>query len=431
MKIGIDLSILQGYHRFRGIGSVVINFINHLTDDAKNKNSFVFFVEKNNESMAFELLNLKGIKYEIRYLHMRHYHMLPGEFSIISKVLYKILAYIEYHIGDPRISRKNLADIDRYIHFDQCKKLPVNSKRNTILVMYDLIPFVLESDYLWSYSTAKQNGLGLFKSVKCAFLRYQYKLRIKINLSRAKSIISISEHTKDDCIKYFGVNKNKVDVVLLGADYNDKKASPKSQKLYAAYKRKTVWGPIKHQIDLTKKPFILFVGGVDKRRQITELLAAFNNLKARGVDISLVLSGESFEYMENIPDKNIKNYIHKNPSYRKDIYYMGFTTNSELNWLYKNALAFVFPSIYEGFGLPVLEAMRYGCPTITYNNSSLVEVGGKDVIYVDDFLGITNAVQELINNPTKAKTLSKNGIIRSSKFTWDKTVNSIFSVLNS
>ena len=110
---------------------------------------------------------------------------------------------------------------------------------------------------------------------------------------------------------------------------------------------------------------------------------------------------------------------------------MGFTTNSELNWLYKNALAFVFPSIYEGFGLPVLEAMRYGCPTITYNNSSLVEVGGKDVIYVDDFLGITNAVQELINNPTKAKTLSKNGIIRSSKFTWDKTVNSIFSVLNS
>ena len=112
MKIGIDLSVLQSDHKFRGIGSVIINFINNLESKDKKEHTFVFFVETKNENQAYDQLRLDNVRYEVRYLHNKDFVMLPGKLSLISKLFYKALGYIQYITGDPRISKNELKDID-------------------------------------------------------------------------------------------------------------------------------------------------------------------------------------------------------------------------------------------------------------------------------------------------------------------------------
>lgn len=429
MKIAIDLSILQTYHRFRGIGAVAINFINHLSDIAKRENSFVFFIYKNNENLAYESLKLDGIDFETRYLRRIKYLQFPSKLRLLSKIIHKMIGFIQFHTGDPRIYNKQLIDIDRYIQFDQNQKLPKGARKKAILLIYDIIPYVLKYDYLRPYLIARLNGYGRKASFRSAFLRQQYKLRTKINCRRARSLIAISENTKKDFIKYFNVNEKKISVALLGMNPYKNPVSKGANKLNLREYKTTVWGSVMQKIDLNKKPFILFTGGIDPRRKMIELLAAYNNLRARGFDISLVLSGDSMNGLENLKNEEMKKYLKNNTSYQDNIHLMGYVTNDELSWLYRNALAFVFPSIYEGFGLPILEAMGYGCPVITYKNTSITEVGKEDVLYVDGFIEIANAIQRLIHNPLQRKTLSKNGIAKSCKFTWDKTTTTIMDII--
>lgn len=429
MKIALDLSVLQSHHRFRGIGTVAVNFVNNLTDEDKKENSFIFFIKKENEKLAYELLNLKDINYKTRYLHPRNYRQFPNKLCVLSKLFYKIIGFIEYNIGDPRISRNQLIDVDKYIQFDQSQKLPRNASKNTILFVYDIIPYILESDYLWSFSTTRQRGNSLMSSLKSAFKRYQYIERVRINCRRAKILITASQHAKSEFIKYINAREDKINVVLLGVNHATKPQKMKKKILYS-YKT-TMWGVIKSKIDLTAKPFILFIGGTDQRRQMVELIAAYNNLRARGANISLVLAGDEMEGLESLKNDNMKGYLKNNTSYNDNIYLMGYVTNSERDWLYSNTLCFVFPSLYEGFGLPILEAMSRGAPVVTYENSSIVEVGGQDVIYANGCIEIVNAIQELINNPAKGRALSKKGITRSHKFSWDKTTSAIMDIIRS
>jgi len=426
MKIAIDLSVLQSHHRFRGIGAVTINFINHLSSAAKENYKFVFFVNRNSKELAFESLDLTGINYEVRYLKDISYFQFPGVLRLLSKTIHKVIGFINYTVGDPRISNKQLLDITHYIQFDQTQKLPKGARKIAFLILYDIIPYILKYDYLRTYSISRSIGLNHKDSIRSAFLRQQYKLKLLINCQRAKKLISISEKTKNDFIKYLHIKEEKISITLLGM--NHKKYNFNHKIPLNEYKP-TVWGSLKRSVDLTKKPFILFSGGTDPRRKINELLAAFNNLKARGTDISLVLSGDSMDGLENLKNEEMKSYIKENTSYIEDIHLMGFVSNVELQWLYSNALAFVFPSVYEGFGLPIIEAMGHCCPVITFNNSSIREAGGNDAIYVNNFKEIAHAIQALIDDPNKRSNLIKGGKSRSLKYTWDNTADSIIRTI--
>lgn len=116
-------------------------------------------------------------------------------------------------------------------------------------------------------------------------------------------------------------------------------------------------------------------------------------------------------------------------AYPDDILFLGFTDDNTKDWLYENALAFVFPSVYEGFGLPVLEAMRYGTPVITYNNSSISEIAGDAALYADGALGIAEGVRSLLADDHLRKHLAQAGMKQVSSFSWRKTVNSILDVI--
>jgi glycosyltransferase involved in cell wall biosynthesis len=427
MRIAIDISVLQTDHRFRGIGSVAVNFINNISETSRKNDLFILFVNKINEDLAYSQLNLDKLNYEVRYLYNKTYFRWPGKLNLFAKAIHKAAGLIGYYTGDPRIAKNQLKDIDSFIQFDQNHKLPSKALKNTVIFMHDLIPYIMEPYYLWSYSTARLNGRSCKSSLKAAFKRKQYITKVRINCKRAQTIIAVSENTKADLIKYAGAKSNKINVVSLGASI-DKKL-PQDEKISLYDYETTAWGSTRSKINLTRKPFVLFVGGVDARRQIVELITAYNNLRARGVNLSLVLAGDCLDGLENIKNETLKKYLEDNTSYNNDIHLMGYITEEERNWLYSHALVFVFPSLYEGFGLPVLEAMGYGTPVITYKDTSIQEIGGDAAIYANNYASIAKSIQTVIDNPKLRQEISDKSLAQSRKFNWEKTTDQVINII--
>jgi glycosyltransferase involved in cell wall biosynthesis len=337
------------------------------------------------------------------------------------------MGFVQYYTGDPRISRKSLKSIDRFIQFDQNRKLPRMAKKKAVLFLHDLIPYVMESDYLWTYSTARLNGRSRKGSVKFAFQRLQYAARLKISAGRARTLIANSKHTKKDFVKALKIKSQKIHIAHLGVNAPTTNLDT-SKPLFQDFTT-TMWGVVKKEFDPSDKPYLFFTGGMDHRRKVVELLAAYNNLRARGIDISLIISGDTVEGIDDIRNTVIKSYLKNNLSYIDDIHLIGYADNKQRDWLYMHSLAFVFPSVYEGFGLPVLEAMNHGAPVITYNNTSISEVAGSKALYVTDFLGIVEQSTYLLHNPKQAAIIAQSGKKHASQYTWSQTKSAIIKSL--
>jgi glycosyltransferase involved in cell wall biosynthesis len=175
---------------------------------------------------------------------------------------------------------------------------------------------------------------------------------------------------------------------------------------------------------------LLFVGGIDKRRRrVDDLVAAFNNLKASGHDIQLALVGENFQAPEKIPDEVVRKDV-MGSSYAKDILTLGYIDDETKQRLYKEAIAFVFPTIYEGFGIMTLEAMLLECPVIAYSNSSIPEVGGEHVLYAKNWHDIWQQTEKLLDlSKAKRETFIVAAKKHAEQFTWDKTADKIYKTL--
>ena len=187
----------------------------------------------------------------------------------------------------------------------------------------------------------------------------------------------------------------------------------------------TSWGDVKISTKLPDTPFLLFVGGADPRRKLADLVHAFNLLRAQGHDLHLVLAGDTMLGPNSVPNDEARKAL-LGSSYLDDIYQLGFVNDATREWLYQNALAFVYPSRYEGFGLPILEAMRYGTPTLTYRNSSLQEIADSLAIFASDPVAIQRSVSELLKSG-KDPSLAKSVSAQASRFTWKSTSKNIVS----
>jgi glycosyltransferase involved in cell wall biosynthesis len=119
-------------------------------------------------------------------------------------------------------------------------------------------------------------------------------------------------------------------------------------------------------------------------------------------------------------------------SYKEDLLTFGYIDDQTKQQLFKNALSYVYPTKYEGFGIPVLEAFLLGCPIIVYKNSSIPEVGGDHAIYVNDWQGIKNETERLLKQPAKERAKQIAAARKfAEKFTWDKTAETIYQELKS
>lgn len=432
MTIGVDLSPLQGPHRMRGIGYTVLNLINSLSDDIRLEHRFVFYVlseEHSSHGSPLELLDTHGLDYEVRELRgrRRFTYKLPGRLGLLNSVLNQLVEIRDLYFGDSRIP--TLKNVDIFLQTDQSQSLPRRGRTKKALILYDVIPYALEWEYLWSYKTARLNhGFSRKAAFRCAVRRKLYAHKLRINVRRAKILLSISEQTKSDFVRLLSTSTKKIFVTPLGV------STPSLQKTGNQdlhHYVKTGWGYVAHPLILDPKiPFLFFVGGADKRRKLQDLITAFNNLRAQGYELKLILSGDSMRGPENIATEQIQTAL-KDSSYIDDIIFMGFVDDAGRDWLYKNALAFVFPSRYEGFGLPVLEALIHGCPVISYLNGATLEAAGNAPIYVKDTEGLLLAVLEHLSaTPKQKEILGKKGIAQAQKYDWVKTSRQIFTILS-
>jgi len=404
MKIGIDLRPLQNGHKYRGIGEVAKQVTNRILQLAASDRDVEFVFYENDEDDPKELLNIpKGLKFTVVKLGLMPEH------DTGASVSFKARRALRELYGNPIPSAK---ESDVFLQFDYAAGVPKNTR--TVLVKHDLIPYLFWDRYFESAWVPFKNKAAR-TTLRTIFANHKFMRVLRRSLKNADVIMSVSENTKRDIEKHFGVNPNKSKVALLGVDIKPAKTNDVSHT---------------DEVKLPTKPYMLFVGAGDARRRVEDAVHAYNNLKAAGNDIQLVLVGENFKSPESIPNVAVRNAVMKT-SYKEDLLTFGYIDDQTKQQLFKNALAYVYPTKYEGFGIPVLESFLLGCPIIVYKNSSIPEVGGDHAIYVDDWRGIVREVKHLLGQ-TATERAKKIASARkfAEKFTWDKTAQVIYSELN-
>lgn len=430
MKIGIDISSLQGHHRMRGIGAVASNIIKNLPSDPDH--SFVLYIYRDSPIQKDDILKSLDVStdhYEFRNIvpNPKDSKQLPGRFRYLSKISKFGRTLKSYRYGSIKFTDSH--DLDVFLQLDQSEPLAkLKRKGKNYFIGYDLIPYVLEHDYLKNYHSARLFGMSRRASFKTAVRRYLYILKLRLSSKHASKIFTISDATKADFIKYLRLKPRKAETIPLGIVSNIATKPVSKSKNLAIVDRyyPTSWGYITKKDNLEGKRFLLFAGGVDSRRRLEDLVTAFNHLKAQGEDISLVLTGDIMLGPEAITTDIAKRALAAS-SYLDDVYFLGFISNSLKDWLFENAVAFVFPSVYEGFGLPVLEVMAKHTPVISYKSTAVKEIARDYPIYANDALSIVDGVYEIQNNPEKVKAKLDKAEKYAENFTWDKTVESILA----
>jgi len=175
--------------------------------------------------------------------------------------------------------------------------------------------------------------------------------------------------------------------------------------------------------------FLFYVGGVDLRKNIVGLAKIFFEYKIiNKSNIKLVMAGKEFENRQELIDLGWYDAI-KDSKYKKDIIHTGYVDDNELNALYKNAKAFVFPSLYEGFGLPVLEAMALGAPVVAFNNSSIPEVAGDAAVLCKNEKEFVEGIKKIVDDKKFTQSLIKKGYKQVKKYSWEKTAKETLKVI--
>ncbi len=231
---------------------------------------------------------------------------------------------------------------------------------------------------------------------------------------KANRILTVSEASKRDILRFFGVPPEKVAVIYNAIDERFL-APPNTAHMDLVRQR--------YQLD---HPFVLYVGNIKPHKNIPRLIDAFGRVRARGCadDLKLVIVGDDISKYPAL-----RQTVHKH-KLDKHVRFFGFQPAETLAAFYRLARVFVFPSLYEGFGLPPLEAMACGTPVVTSNVSSLPEVAGGGALLVDpyDAESITTGIcQALTDEPRRADLIAR-GRDRARSFSWAQSVRRIHGI---
>jgi len=237
--------------------------------------------------------------------------------------------------------------------------------------------------------------------------RILLKLDIRY-IKQASHIIADSQNTRKDLIRYLKITDDRITVIYPGVDHS-------------------IFKP--YNVKLLDKPYILYVGSERPRKNLDRLFEAFAKLKKEFPELKLVkagVSGRSEKYRENTMRKLASLGI------TEDVIFIDRVSELELAYYYSSAQLLAYPSLYEGFGLPPLEAMACGCPVVTSNTSSLPEVVGEAGIMVHpyDTDSLTQAMREVLTNSKLRDDMVRKGLEQSKKFSWEKAAKQTLEVYN-
>lgn len=265
------------------------------------------------------------------------------------------------------------------------------------------------------YVTVHDLSAYKFHNVAMKRVEIVYKLFLKKSCNDAEKVIAISEYTKKDIAATLGIDTNKIKVIYNGDSPYEYENNIKDEAVNKCF--------LKYGVD---NPYFLFVGTINPRKNVVTIINAFEVVKKQYNRVKLVLVGE-YGWNSNDVEQKISQSTYKN-----DIIKTGFVSEEEKEIFYRNAIALVFPSILEGLGLPVIEAMSVGTPVITSNNSSLPEVGGNAAIYIDDckdYLDLSKKMIKIYNMTEEEKEkLSINSCVQSKKFSREKCAKELLKL---
>jgi glycosyltransferase involved in cell wall biosynthesis len=311
----------------------------------------------------------------------------------IGKIPERALWLTSALILRPYLSLKNT----KLFHSTHPYNLPISRRFKTIATIHDLIPSVYRKEYL---------DISPFDEK----LSYLYRLR---QYRKVDYIIAISEQTKQDCLEYLKVHDDRITVIHHGIDTNqyqhiqDEESLERTRKIYS----------------LPPK-FLLYVGGADYRKNIMRLVNAFGKI-ANFVEEELIMVGEWYpEWVSTLQNQlqalGIQNKVH----------FLSFVETQDLACLYTLTTALLFPSLYEGFGLPVLEAFSCRTPVLCSNNSSLKEIANGCAIMVDPYQedDIAQGILKITQDEKLRQELSVKGYKRSKDFSIEKMTQETLAV---
>jgi glycosyltransferase involved in cell wall biosynthesis len=243
---------------------------------------------------------------------------------------------------------------------------------------------------------------------------YTYaRTMMRLAARRAERILTVSNASKDDIVHYLKVPPDTVEVIYNGLDER-LAATPTADDL----------ARVRQRYQLTS-PFILYAGNIKPHKNVDRLIEAYSILRRRGITGTklLILGDEISKY------PNLRRLVHRFQLHQH-VRFLGFVPDATLAALYRLASVFVFPSLYEGFGLPPLEAMAAGAPVITSNISSLPEVVGDAALLIDpmDAGAIADAMARVLCEPALREELQRRGRERITHFSWDRSVARIREV---
>lgn len=235
------------------------------------------------------------------------------------------------------------------------------------------------------------------------YYRFYHYMMPRIG-KKAHAVLTVSEFSKKEIVDTLGINVEKIHVVHSNVPFHNK--------------------PSKEEIlSFTRNPeaerYILAVSSMDPRKNFIRLVEAFDKIKDKSVKLYII--GMSFKAF-NTPD--LQKLIGEN------VHLPGYIPDEKLQTMYQNALLSVYPSLYEGFGLPPLESMTYGCPVINSDIPALREVSQDAALYVNPYNveDITQKIEQLLVDEPLRKELQEKGLLQIKKYSWDKSAKQVYEL---
>jgi len=389
MKIGIDCRMYGPKHT--GIGRYVQNLVENLLEIDK-ENSYVLFVK---DDRTEEIENLK-IKYSFKIDNLK-LKIIPSKVQHYS---------FKEQVALPVLIRKEKLDLMHFPHFN----VPVFYRGKYIVTIHDLI---------------KHSSRGMTTTTRSSWfywLKYLgYKLVFSQAVKKAKKIITPSQFVKNEVIKEYGVKPGKVVVTYEGVD---EKLKAKSEE------RKTMVQNLKllERYEI-KKPYLLYVGSVYPHKNVERLIEAVKLLNNKYLTSDILHITLVIVCARNVFSERLRNKVVQMEA-QEFVNLAGFVPDEDLAVLYKEAEAFVFPPLLEGFGLPGLEAMSVGCPVLCSNIPVLREVYGEAALYFDPLNPeeMAKKMVEVIDQKGKRDKMAEKGKRQAEKYSWSKMAKEILKV---
>ncbi|MFA6184177.1 MAG: glycosyltransferase family 1 protein [Parcubacteria group bacterium] len=381
MKIGIDIRCLSEGRR-TGVEEYTINLLDKIFKEDKD-NEYILFLN----SWKSSQLNLDWLS-KYKNVKVRIFHF-PN----------KLLNFFIWYFHWPQID-KLLGGIDIFF-MPNLNFVTLSGKSKLILTMHDL-----SFEYFPETFSLKRQFWHIFINPK------------KLS-QRADKILAISQSTKNDLMNLYKIDSQKIEVVYNGISDEFMRVDRNDPKLLE----------IKDKYKLPFN-FILFLGTFEPRKNIIGIVRAYEFLRDernKNLDkYKLVIAGSAGWKSSEIK-KNIKN-----SKYSKDIQLVKFIENKDKVYVYNLASLFIYPSFFEGFGIPPLEAMKCGVPVVASNSSALVETVGEGGIIVDADRPdeIAMASREFLLNKNLQEKLSTKRFKQIQKFSWIKSANKFLEIIN-